>query len=299
MTKYEFSNESFNTDYAGMANAYWYGWSLGQWAPVLKGMLPSMQIGANGKPAWNSQGAADVASNNGALWWQQAPPLQPSHTRDPAPGMQGGQPHPRLCAHALAGLQAPPVPDHGMLAPLLIYDSARSQLAAALAWHILFKEGKRTCGHAEQDRLPFATCRSCHNARQQCCTVHSPAPDRALRCADPAVVQQVHRLPGAALVPYLGSDLRRLRQQQPQLPGKADSSDLQDGSGAGASANCRLPSLKTPESAALFVGCEHPCRHRVHRMFLHLRHRMHTRALACDISGLASMTDVRNSMMGS
>ena len=61
MTQYEFSNESFNTDYAGMANAYWYGWSLGQWAPVLKGMLPSMQIGANGKPAWNSQGAADVA----------------------------------------------------------------------------------------------------------------------------------------------------------------------------------------------------------------------------------------------
>ena len=71
VTKFEFSNESFNTDYAGKANAYWYGWSLGQWAPTLKAMLPGMLIGANGKPSWNSQGAADVASNNGALWWQQ------------------------------------------------------------------------------------------------------------------------------------------------------------------------------------------------------------------------------------
>ena len=78
---FEFSNESFNTDYAGKANAYWYGWSLGQWAPVLKGMLPGMQIGANGKPGWNSQGAADVASNNGAMWWQQARrPAALSHT---------------------------------------------------------------------------------------------------------------------------------------------------------------------------------------------------------------------------
>ena len=71
MTKFEFSNESFNKDYAGYADAYWYGWSLGQWAPVLKAMLSGMQIGANGKPSWSSQGASDVASNNGVQWWSQ------------------------------------------------------------------------------------------------------------------------------------------------------------------------------------------------------------------------------------
>ena len=81
VTMFEFSNESFNTDYAGKARATDYGWSLGQWAPVLKGMLPSMKIGANGKPGWWTQGYADYALNNGANWWQQARrPCMPLHS---------------------------------------------------------------------------------------------------------------------------------------------------------------------------------------------------------------------------
>ncbi|KAK9834900.1 hypothetical protein WJX81_007315 [Elliptochloris bilobata] len=78
-TKFEFSNESFNTDYNGYANAYWYGWSLAQWAPQLKQVMPSASIGANGKPTWNSMGAADQASNNGQLWWQQILPQVSKH----------------------------------------------------------------------------------------------------------------------------------------------------------------------------------------------------------------------------
>ena len=74
------------------------------------------------------------------------------------------------------------MPDHGMLARLLIYDSARSQLAAALAWHILFKEGKRTCGHAEQDPLPSATCPSRHPVHITSAALCTP-PRPTGRCA--------------------------------------------------------------------------------------------------------------------
>lgn len=79
VTNFEFSNESYLSAYNGQANAYWYGWALAQWTPMLKQILPGLRMGANGEPYWNSVGGLDTAQNNIVYWWQQVR-AQPTST---------------------------------------------------------------------------------------------------------------------------------------------------------------------------------------------------------------------------
>ena len=74
MTYFEFSNESFNNAYNGMATAKQYASALADWAPQLERIMPNMKLGANGQAGWNSMGSADRTQNTGVQWWPTARP---------------------------------------------------------------------------------------------------------------------------------------------------------------------------------------------------------------------------------
>ena len=69
---FEFSNETFNNAYNGLATAKQYAAALADWAPKLKSILPGMKLGANGQPGVTSMGNADKSQNTGVQWWPTA-----------------------------------------------------------------------------------------------------------------------------------------------------------------------------------------------------------------------------------
>ena len=71
---FEFSNETFNNAYNGLATAKQYAAALADWAPKLKSILPGMKIGANGQPNVNAMGNPDKSQNTGVKWWPTARP---------------------------------------------------------------------------------------------------------------------------------------------------------------------------------------------------------------------------------
>ena len=71
---FEFANESFNNAYNGKATSQQYAQAFADWAPQLKKTLPSMKLGVNGQPPYNSIGAADKSANTGGWWWPAARP---------------------------------------------------------------------------------------------------------------------------------------------------------------------------------------------------------------------------------
>ena len=78
VTNFEFSNESFNSEYNGQASAWQYGTSLASWGPQLKRILPNMRLGANGPSSAQTVGAVDRVANNNTVWWKQARPDRPT-----------------------------------------------------------------------------------------------------------------------------------------------------------------------------------------------------------------------------
>ena len=74
MTYFEFSNETYNNAYNGLATAKQYASAIADWAPKLKSILPGMKLGANGQPGPYSLGNADKSQNTGVQWWSTACP---------------------------------------------------------------------------------------------------------------------------------------------------------------------------------------------------------------------------------